>query len=600
VKTISLKKVSAVAVDSLGFGLLSVVPANAGAGDIATTASIASIKVTAPTLPTANAAAAFTIGFTTASEIATTVADTVLIRAAITSAPTGGIAPFTGAFVAVTGARDGLGTAGASGAGKLTAAVAAAANSVWAAGASYSIGTMTFTPQKAGSYSISFYHDQNNNSALDNGEVFQTSSITVGAANGYSNTVSTIYSTKLSTAAAASAATAATNGNPTRDKAMSTTRAGTISVSLNTATNTSAAAFVAKVEAIVSGSGYVDVVNEAAPGNTTGCYAAGATTPLRSDSITTISQQVVTVYPCSDGTAGKGTITIKVTDTDGVVYTLGTVDTLFTDAATTLGLVATNYTIAPASGGDIGKYTGMGTRDSAAKIPATILVTKDSAGNAVTHANTPSGLTSNTAVLTGGTCTVDDGNVTYGSGGAGYWNCYVTSATAAKSGDTATITWRVLNADGVTYTTLTPVTYTIGGVIAKEVVTLNKATFAPGEAMTLTVTATDAAGKPAYDGQAVFAAQTTASMTITGLPTTTLLTKGGTAITTANTLFAPSTAGAFTIFGTGTDAAATKLSVSGSVDNGNAALLTQIDALNAKIVALNALIAKIMKKLGVK
>jgi hypothetical protein len=29
-------------------------------------------------------------------------------------------------------------------------------------------------------------------------------------------------------------------------------------------------------------------------------------------------------------------------------------------------------------------------------------------------------------------------------------------------------------------------------------------------------------------------------------------------------------------------------------------LMTQIDALNAKIVALNALIAKIMKKLGVR
>jgi hypothetical protein len=380
---------------------------------------------------------------------------------------------------------------------------------------------------------------------------------------------------------------------------MSATRAGTISVSLNTATNTSAASFVAKVEAIVSGSGYVDVVNAATPG-ANGCYAAGATTPLRSDSITTISQQVVNVLVCSDGTAGKGTITIKVTNTDGVVSTLGTVDALFTSAASTLALVATNYTIAPAAGGDIGRYAAMATRDAATKIPATILVTRDSAANAVSHANTVSGKSSNTAVLTGGTCDIDDGNTTYGSGGAGFYNCYVTSSTAAKSGDTATITWRVLSADAVTYTELAAVTYTIGGAIAKEVVTLNKAAFAAGEAMTLTVTATDAAGKPAYDGQAVFAAQTTSSMTITGLPTTTLLTKGGTAITTANTLFAPSTAGAFTIFGTGTDAAATKLSVAGSVDNGNAALLTQIDALNAKIVALNALIAKIMKKLGVK
>ena len=595
-KTISLKKVSAVAVASLGFGLLSVVPASATKGDAIAAGDLASISVTNPTAPTAGSAAAFTIGITSAAQFVLTTNDGVAIRAKITGAPTGAVSAFTGAFVAVTGWENGSGAVGASGAGKLTAAKITAN---FAAGASVSLGTLSFTPAKAGDYDITFYHDQDLDNVIDGNEVTQTAKITVGAANGYSNTVSTIYSNKLSTDAIASAATAATNANPTRDAAMSATRAGTISISLNTATNTSAAAFVSKVEAVVAGSGYVLTEDLATPG-ADGCYAAAANSPLRASSITTISQQVVNVSVCSDGTAGKGTVTIKVTNTDGAVFTLGVVDVLFTSAATTLALVATNYTIAPALGGDLGRYATMGTRDGATKIPATVLVTRDSAANAVTHANTPAGKSSNTAVLTGGTCAVDSGDVTYGSGGAGFWNCYVTSATAAKSGDTATITWRVLNADGVTYTELAPVTYTIGGVIAKEVVTLNKAAFAPGEAMTLTVTATDAAGKPAYDGQAVFAAQTTSSMTITGLPTTTLLTKGGTAITTANTLFAPSTAGAFTIFGTGTDAAATKLSVSGSVDNGNAALLTQIDALNAKIVALNALIAKIMKKLGVK
>jgi hypothetical protein len=592
VKTISLKKVSAVAVASLGFGLLSVVPAQAAVStDEITNAQISSVNVTAPTAPTVGAPAAFTLGITAASTITSATTDLAKIKAIITSAPTGGISSFTGAFVAVTNWID-----SSSGAGVLGAGLNA---STLAAGASVSLGTLTFTPSKAGVYNISFYHDEDADGVIDAGEKYNTATITVGAANGYSNAVSTIYSNKLSTDAIASAATAATNANPTRDSAMSATRAGTITVSLNTATNTSAASFVSKVEAIVSGSGYVLTENLATPG-ADGCYANAAASPLRASSITTISQQVVNVSVCSDGTAGKGTVTIKVTNTDGEVFTLGTVDVLFTSAATTLALVATNYTIAPALGGNIGEYATMGTRDAATKIPATVLVTRDSAANAVTHANTPDGLSSNTAVLTGGTCAVDSGNVTYGSGGAGFWNCYVTSAASAKSGDTATITWRVLNADGVTRTTLTPVTYTIGGAIAKEVVTLNKAAFAAGEAMTLTVTATDAAGKPAYDGQAVFAAQTTASMTITGLPTTTLLTKGGTAVTTANTLFAPSTAGAFTIFGTGTDAAATKLSVSGSVDNGNAALLTQIDALNAKIVALNALIAKIMKKLGVK
>jgi hypothetical protein len=44
----------------------------------------------------------------------------------------------------------------------------------------------------------------------------------------------------------------------------------------------------------------------------------------------------------------------------------------------------------------------------------------------------------------------------------------------------------------------------------------------------------------------------------------------------------------------------TAITTAVTVTDANSGLLTQIDALNAKIVALNALIAKIMKKLGVK
>jgi hypothetical protein len=372
-----------------------------------------------------------------------------------------------------------------------------------------------------------------------------------------------------------------------------------ISVSLNTATNTAATAFVSKVEAVISGAGYVVAVNAATPG-ANGCPANTSAAGLRSASITTPGQQVVNFGVCADGTSGTGTYTIKVTDSDAVSYTLGTVTATFTDTAKTLAIASQNYTVAPELGGDLGRYDTMGTRDASTKIPAMVLVTKDANGNAVSWPTTPGAKSSNTAVLAGGTCAVDDGNATHGSGGAGYYNCYVTSASSAKSGDTATIIWRALNSDGVTYTELAAVTYTIGGKIAKEVMSLNSTSYAAGAPMTLTVTATDAAGKPAYDGQAVFAAQTTANTNITGLPTTTLLTKSGTAVTKVNTLFAPATPGNFTIFGTGVDTAATAISVTGAVTDGNAALLTQIDALNAKIVALNALIAKIMKKLGVK
>ena len=70
---------------------------------------------------------------------------------------------------------------------------------------------------------------------------------------------------------------------------------------------------------------------------------------------------------------------------------------------------------------------------------------------------------------------------------------------------------------------------------------------------------------------------------------------------TENDFTVEATTGSFTISGLYTDLlVGTAYSVKGDVIDGNAALLTQIDALNAKIVALNALIAKIMKKLGVK
>jgi hypothetical protein len=80
--------------------------------------------------------------------------------------------------------------------------------------------------------------------------------------------------------------------------------------------------------------------------------------------------------------------------------------------------------------------------------------------------------------------------------------------------------------------------------------------------------------------------------------------------TTSQTVYAPLQGGPVTVSGkTGTGSTQTyvvlaangiALSTTFTVTDANASILTQIDALNAKIVALNALIAKIMKKLGVR
>jgi hypothetical protein len=105
---------------------------------------------------------------------------------------------------------------------------------------------------------------------------------------------------------------------------------------------------------------------------------------------------------------------------------------------------------------------------------------------------------------------------------------------------------------------------------------------------------TDAAGYPVADGTAVTLAASNGSVVAPSSKTT-----ANGAFATAATLIvgtdSPSTA--VTAIA-GSKSASATVTITGAASNNN--LLTQIDALNAKIVALNALIAKIMKKLGVK
>ena len=191
----SFKRIAAVAALALTLGGFSAVSAHAGAGDAATNASIASLTVTNPTTPSVGVPAAFTIAVTNATTIAAGTADTYKIRAKITSAPSGGLSAFTGAFVPVTGWTD-----ASSGANLLGA--------TWSTGnrtaATVSIGTLTFTPAVAGTYTINFYHDANLDGIQEDNEVYQTASITVGAtsslaANQFPNSADTTASTDSTT-----------------------------------------------------------------------------------------------------------------------------------------------------------------------------------------------------------------------------------------------------------------------------------------------------------------------------------------------------------------------------------------------------------------
>ena len=130
----------------------------------------------------------------------------------------------------------------------------------------------------------------------------------------------------------------------------------------------------------------------------------------------------------------------------------------------------------------------------------------------------------------------------------------------------------------------------------------NKTAYTPGEKGVLTVTVKDSSGNPASDGvyATLFSGASTTNAT-GSTPAAAVVVIGGKK---DHDIFVPNGKGSVnisnTLGATIASKAGTTVSATAEVTDPNAGLLTQIDALNAKIVALNALIAKIMKKLGVK
>ena len=299
----------------------------------------------------------------------------------------------------------------------------------------------------------------------------------------------------------------------------------------------------------------------------------------------------------ADGTSGTTTIkvyqgtTLLATKT---MYFYGTVATL---TATQNLKVAR----ASATGATLGTSDGTGLASAAttaALTPAVVIVAKDAAG-VVVPGLTITGLSSDVTVISSSTVAQAVGTTsTTGAAGPGTYLASVTSAVSGTSGKSATVTFRTLKSDG-TYISAAALTFTLGGSVATgtESISFDKTAYAPGEAMTVTVTAKDSAGNPVFDGST--SPTLTASKAVGGSLPSGFYTSG-TVKNSANTLFAPALGGSFSVNATSGNTAETKITASSSVTDANAGLLTQIDALNAKIVALNALIAKIMKKLGVK
>jgi hypothetical protein len=599
VKTISLKKVSAIAVASLGFGLMSVVPAQAG-----TLAdgygNVTAISLTQATVP-AVAGAAVTVNatMTLAAITAPGGSDTrdINFRAILESTPAGGQTTVTAASPnTIVTCTTAVCTEGES--TNLYKLIQGAA-SVVPVGATPTP-TFAFNPAVAGTYVMRVWHDTVATGAASDGvyvpstDISNTISIVVAAAAGYSNSLSTSVVTASSTGATTGPLVAGKDDEVRVGKATGTD-AGTIKV---TVLNSSGAAFNGTtVEATVSGSGLV-LVDTADNTTTNGTF--------RSHSVSTGAGNVAYVHVNADGNAGTGTVTVTVSDTTtGAVLGVLATETFYF-FGTVAKLTATSILSVARAGTAIGCVSTTACSQAAfADKPFVTIKAEDSGGNVVPGL-TVEGVPLSTAVIgssavgtvaIGGRATLTTKGVTTDINGLGYYNASMTGATNAVSGGKTTVTYRTQLSDG-TYVTSNAVDASVGGAAAKEVVSFDKTTYAAGEPMVVTRTATDSAGNPAYDGQA--AAAVTFSKSVGGAVSASEYIGGKKATSaTAPTVFAPALGGSFKAIMTSAITGATT-TADGTVTDGNAAIATSIASLNAKIVALNALIAKIMKRLNIR
>jgi hypothetical protein len=571
VKTISLKKVSAVAVASLGFGLLSVVPAQAAAtlpiwvdtattvGGVALTSDTATVTRTLNTQ--VNAAAVKTI-----------------------SAPAGSAIIFrvkSGAAFETTDIIDMTidGATVQSDAGIANAVVPTTTRNL----PSPSV-TTTYR------YVLKVYVTETTRAAATITADLAVD-ITVSPLSSFSAGVSTAYSTYYATAADGTAATDAV----TVVAAGGTADAGSsiITADLNRADGTPYAS--GTVYASVSGPGKLAFCADGSfvlgAGN---CAALSRSASLASDSN-------FTILTAADGTSGVGTIEMYIILADGVTkVALPTKKVVYYGTVATLEAKVLQGTATP------GVANGCATANTCtqatlALTPAVTVVAKDANGVVVPGLTITATPADTTIVASASAVIVTLAGAATDKNGLGYYNSAVTGGSATQVGKSTTIVYSTVVSALLTIKSA-PVTIALAGTPKAVTWALDKTAYAPGEKVVITVSAKDSAGNAAADGTYanLFAGATTASGSVTGsTPAASVELVGGKATYNA---FAPGTTGTYTIENTTGSSATADVKLTGSikVNDPNAALVTQIDALNAKIVALNALIAKIMKKLGVK
>jgi len=325
-----------------------------------------------------------------------------------------------------------------------------------------------------------------------------------------------------------------------------------------------------------------------------------AATSLRADSVTNDGNHYIKVM--GDGTSGVGTVNIYIILADGVTR----VDlpsknvSFYGDVAKLEAKVEQGIATVGTENGNCTALTDC-TYATLAETPA-VLVKATDANGVLVPGLTVVGVPADTNVV--GSSAVSAATGGTDKHGAGYYNASLTGGPATQAGKSSTVTYKVTLSDG-TVISSNAVNVSLASTPASVSMSFDKATYAPGEKGTITVTAKDASGNLAGDNTYanLFAGASTVSKSVQGsTPAASVELVGGKA---TYTFYAPVQGGSFTITNTADTsvAAAGRVAVSASAnveDSASSAVTAQIASLISKINALSKLIAKIQKKLGVK
>ena len=594
--TTTIKRIALVAVAALGFGMLSVVPSSATV--VANTFTIDSATDSIVVGETATAVLSHNF-------VTTSAQDSVTITAIKTSsnASTAGALGFRPTDSSVSSSSTdrpdyfyvnspaasaaALWVASASSSGfpdSLTVANVSATNT----SINSTLGVNLVAPSAAGTYVVQFY-------------------MTVSAAGATPTTSTTVVSWTVTVTAADSTAVGSStsvlragDGGNTWGAGTSSTADSAVSVS-KSSTRTTPDAIIKITQKNAAGTtltggtsavalrGESMTVTLSGQGFVTFSADAAGTRPASGTGVTTGTMsngQFINVW--SNGTAGTATITT--TTVSGLV--IGTETVTFTGPVTGLA-VTKSYNTMTAYGTIV--RSGGKTSGDLVEITAT-----DAGGRAVDGlASTMSCVSATTTVITG--CTI-----TAASDGTGEYYLSFSSAANSTSGQSAVVTVRVVDPAVTTSTAYltTTVTLTLGGTIATETISFDKATYSPGEGMVITRSAKDSLGNPVYDGAAsvaltsnkVLGGSALASCTYYAGTCTTETMSLGAVLVKYNT-YAPAAPGAFTVSGLGGLLGGVLLSATATVSDDAAtaaasaagdAAAEATDAANAATDAANA------------